>query len=63
MRPVPTRELDAIAAHSSRAPAKPANKPPSTRARQPSPNHHRHRASVTIPVVPNLPRLRSIRLL
>jgi hypothetical protein len=40
-----------------------ANKPPSIRGRQPTPDRGRHRALVTIPIVPNLPRLRSIRLL
>ena len=59
MRPVPARELDAIAAHA----LKRRYKPPSTPARQPSPYHYPHQASVTIPIVPNFPRLRSIRLL
>src|SRR6516164_232976 len=59
IQPVPARELDAIAAHA----LKRRYKPPSTPARQPTPNHYPHQASVTIPIAPKFPRLRSIRLL
>ena len=63
MPPIPALEIDAIATHSSRAPAARANKPPSTRSRRSSPARNRHRTFATIPIVPKLPRLRSIRLL
>jgi hypothetical protein len=39
------------------------NKPPSARTRPPSPNSDCRRDFATIPIVPELPRLRSIRLL
>jgi len=63
MPPVPDLEIDAIEAHGYRAPAARANKPPSTRKHRTSPDRDRHRTLATIPIVPNLPRLRSIRLL
>ena len=60
---VPALEINAIVAHSSRATAVRTNKSPSARSRQASSNINRQRAIATIPIVPNLPRLRSIRLL
>src|SRR5215472_1054062 len=56
-------EIDAIAAHSARSPTAHANKPPSARTRPPSPNIECKRDFATIPIVPELPRLHSIRLL
>ena len=63
MPPVPTLEIDAIVAYSSRAPAVRTNKSPSARGRQARSNIDHQPAIATIPIVPNLPRLRSIRLL
>ena len=60
---VPALEINAIVAHSSRAPAVRTNKSSSARSRQASSNVNRQPAIATIPIVPNLPRLRSIRLL
>jgi hypothetical protein len=62
-RPFQPCRFDAIAMHSSRAPAARANKPPSNRGRRSSPARNRHRIFATIPIVPKLPQLRSIRLL
>ncbi len=60
---VPALEINAIVVHSSRAPAVRTNKSPPARSRQASSNINRQRAIATIPIVPNPPRLRSIRLL
>ena len=60
---VPALEINAIVAHSSRAPAVRTNKSPSARSRQANSNIDHQRAIATIPIVSNLPRLRSIRLL
>jgi len=57
---VPALEINAIVAH---APAVRTNKSSSARSRHASSNINRQRAIATIPIVPNLPRLRSIRLL
>jgi hypothetical protein len=60
---LPALEINAIVAHSSRAPAVRTNKSPSARSRQANSNIDHQRAIATIPIVSNLPRLRSIRLL
>ena len=62
-RPFLPPEIDATAAHSPRSPVPRANKPLSARTLQPRLNVKRQQAFATIPIVPNLPRLRSIRLL
>ena len=62
-RPVPAPEIDAAAAHSPRSPVPRANNLLSARTPQPRLNVKRRKAFATIPIVPNLPRLRSIRLL
>jgi hypothetical protein len=56
-------EIDTIATHSSPATATRGNKLPSIRCRRPSIVRDRYRALATIPIVPSLPRFRSIRLL
>ena len=63
MPTLPAPEIDATAAHSPRSPVPRANKPLSARTLQPRLNVKRQQAFATIPIVPNLPRLRSIRLL
>src|SRR5262245_23343599 len=63
MPTVPAPKIDATAPHSPRSPVPRANKPLSARPLQPRLNVKRQRASVTTPIVPHLPRLRSIRLL
>ena len=63
MPSVPALEINAIVPHSSRAPAVRTNKSPSARSHQASSNIDHQRATATIPIVPNLPRFRSIRLL
>ena len=63
MPSVPALEINAIVPHSSRAPAVRTNKSPSARSHQATSNIDHQRAIATIPIVPNLPRLRSIRLL
>src|SRR5262245_25515801 len=56
-------EIDATAPHSPRSPVPRANNLLSARTPPPRLNVKRKQASATIPIVPNLPRLRSIRLL
>src|SRR5262249_13587731 len=56
-------QIDTIATHSFRAMATRGNKLPSTRCRRPSIARDCYRSLATIPIVPNLPQLRSIRLL
>jgi hypothetical protein len=63
MPAVPAAEIDATTAHGPRSPIPRANKPLSARPLQPRRNVKRQQASATIPIVPHLPRLRSIRLL
>src|SRR5262245_723676 len=63
MPTIPAAEIDATAPHSPRSPVTRANNLLSTRTPQPRLNVKRRRAFATIPIVPNLPRLRSIRLL
>jgi hypothetical protein len=60
---VPALEINAILAHSSQAPAVRTNKSPSARGCQARSNIVHQPAIATIPIVPDLPRLRSIRLL
>ena len=63
MPTVPAPEIDATAPHSPRSPAPRADYLLSARTPQPKLNVKRQQAFATIPIVPNLPRLRSIRLL
>src|SRR5262245_58263300 len=63
MPTVPVTEIDATAPHSPRSPVPPANNLPSARRPQPRLNVKPKQSFATIPIVPNLPRLRSIRLL
>src|SRR5215471_3797985 len=63
MPTVPAADIDATTAHGPRSPIPRANKPLSARPLQPRLNVKRQQASATIPIVPHLPRLRSIRLL
>ena len=63
MPTVPAPEIDATAPHSPRSPVPRANNLLSARTPQPRLNVKRRKAFATIPIVPNLPRLRSIRLL
>jgi hypothetical protein len=60
---IPALQINAIVPHSSPAPAVRTNKSPSARSHRASSNIDHQRAIATIPIVPNLPRLRSIRLL
>src|SRR5215831_603432 len=60
---VPAPEIEATAPHSPRSPVPCANNLLSARTPQPRLNVNRRKAFATIPIVPNLPRLRSIRLL
>ena len=60
---IPAQEIDATAPHSPRPPVPRANNLLSARRPQPRLNVKRRKAFATIPIVPNLPRLRSIRLL
>src|SRR5262249_12746685 len=61
--PFPAAAIAATRANGPRPPIPRANKPLSARALQPRLNVKRQQASATIPIVPHLPRLRSIRLL
>src|SRR5262245_42700191 len=63
MPTVPVPEIDATAPHSPRAPVPRPNQPLSARTPQPRLKVKQRKAFATIPIVPNLPRLRSIRLL
>jgi hypothetical protein len=63
MPTVPAPEIDATAPHSPRSPVPRADYLLSARTPQPKLNVKRQQAFATIPIVPNLPRLRSIRLL
>jgi hypothetical protein len=63
MPTIPAPEIDATAPHSPRSPVPRANNLLSARTPQPRLNVNRPKAFATIPIVPNLPRLRSIRLL
>jgi hypothetical protein len=63
MPSVPAAEVDAIAARSPWLPAARADKSPSARTPQRRTNVERQQAFATIPIVPNIPRLRSIQLL
>jgi hypothetical protein len=61
--PAQYRAVSAVAPHSPRSPVPRANNLLSARTPQPRLNVNRRKAFATIPIVPNLPRLRSIRLL
>jgi hypothetical protein len=63
MPTVPAPEIDATAPHSPRSPVPRANNLLSARTPQPRLNVKRRKAFATIPIVPSLSRLRSIRLL
>src|SRR5215831_20265532 len=63
MPTVPAPEIDATAPHSPRSPVPRANNLLFARTPQHRLNVKRQQAFATIPIVPNLPRLRSIRLL
>jgi Putative transposase len=63
MPTVPAPEIDSTAPHSPRSPVPRANNLLSARTPQPRLNVKRKQAFATIAIVPNLPPLRSIRLL
>src|SRR5262245_34138173 len=63
MPTVPAPEIDATTPHSPRSPVRRANHLLSARTPQPRLNVKRRKAFATIPIVPNFPPLRSIRLL